>query len=65
MTPTIEEQPVRHYCIRFSNGDTAEVVAETVCEPSKDEPFFVFKRDGIPVAKYRAEVVGGWHVEGR
>lgn len=65
MAPTIEESPRRCYRILLTADRTAEVLAETVCEPTKDSPYFVFKLDGVVVAKFKTEVVEGWYIEGR
>ena len=57
---------MRLYAVILTSGNHADVRAETVCEPSTSntDPYFTFKRDGIPVAKFKKEVVDGWYIEG-
>jgi len=63
MSPTIEKPKHRCYNVRFSGGDTVDFMAETVCEPTEESPYYVFKKSGNVVAKFKESVVDGWHIE--
>ena len=62
MTPTIDQ---RVYQVRFKDGSVIEVAADVVCEPPADQSsnFYVFKKAGVEVAKYRSTEVSGWKVK--
>ena len=69
---TIEGKPIRIYRVFLTDGRIIDVTAEIVCEPDKslnssEVRVYVFKREGVIVAKFKANDVNGWQVreEGR
>ena len=64
---TIKTPKERQYVIRFTDGATTKVYAETISKPSKSVgstecKFYVFENEGVVVAEYRESDVSGWQV---
>ena len=77
MSPTIEEQPVRHFLIQLKASETGKwaptikVHADTVCEWAHEgstaegnyRVVHIFKKGQTVVAKVVSETIASWSIE--